>query len=104
MASTRLETLKSMVEQNPTDTFARYGLAMELRNTGDLAGAVAEFRTLMESHPDYTPAYYHGGQTLERMGLIEEAREVYTAGLDACARSGNQHASGEMQAALDLLG
>jgi Flp pilus assembly protein TadD len=104
MASTRLETLKSMVEQNPTDTFARYGLAMELRNTGDLPGAVAEFRTLMATHPDYTPAYYHGGQTLERMGQLDEAREVYTNGIDACIRSGNQHARSEMQAALDLLG
>ena len=36
MATTRLDILKSMVEQNPGDSFARYGLAMEYRNTGDL--------------------------------------------------------------------
>ena len=68
MASTRLEILKSMVEQNPTDSFARYGLAMEYRNTGDLEAAMGEFRALMASQPDYAPAYFHGGQTLERMG------------------------------------
>ncbi|MEO8596343.1 MAG: tetratricopeptide repeat protein [Candidatus Solibacter sp.] len=104
MASTRLDILKSMVEQNPTDTFARYGLAMEYRNSGDPEAAVSEFRNLMANHPDYTPAYYHGGQTLERLGRTDEARGVYQEGLEACARSGNQHALGEMQAALDMLG
>ena len=104
MASTRLETLKSMVEQNPTDSFARYGLAMEYRNLGDLESAMTEFRALMASHPDYSPAYYHGGQTLERMGLLDEARTVYQDGLEATIRTGDQHARSEMQTALDILG
>jgi tetratricopeptide (TPR) repeat protein len=103
MAINRLETLKGMVAQNPTDTFARYGLAMELRNTGDLEGSVAEFRALMKQNPDYSPAYFHGGQTLERLGKLEEAREVYLHGIEATDRTGDQHAKGEMQAALDLL-
>jgi tetratricopeptide (TPR) repeat protein len=104
MASTRLEILKSMVEQKPTDSFARYGLAMEYRNSGDLEAAMAEFRTLMEVNPDYSPAYFHGGQTLERMGLLEEARDVYTKGVEVTIRIGNEHARSEMQGALDMLG
>jgi Flp pilus assembly protein TadD len=93
-----------MVEQNPTDTFARYGLAMEYRNSGDLESAMAEFRTLMSVNPDYSPAYFHGGQTLERMGRVDEAREVYTKGVEVTIRIGNQHARNEMQGALDMLG
>ncbi len=93
-----------MVEQKPTDSFARYGLAMEYRNSGDLEAAMAEFRTLMEVNPDYSPAYFHGGQTLERMGLLEEAREVYTRGVEVTIRIGNEHARSEMQGALDMLG
>ena len=80
MASTRLEILKGMVEQNPTDGFARYGLAMEYRNAGDLAAAVSEFRALIAGHPDYSAAYFHGGQTLERLGQPAEARELYLRG------------------------
>jgi tetratricopeptide (TPR) repeat protein len=99
-----LEILKSMVEQNPTDSFARYGLAMEYRNGGDLPSAMAEFRTLMSVSPDYSPAYFHGGQTLERMGLLDEAREVYTKGVEVTIRIGNEHARSEMQGALDMLG
>ena len=103
MTIPRLEILKNMVEQNPTDAFARYGLAMEYRNGGDLESAMTEFRTIIANTPDYSPAYFHGGQTLERMGKIEEAREVYRQGVDVTIRIGNQHAQSEMQGALDML-
>jgi len=62
MATSRLEILKSMVAQNPGDSFARYGLAMEYRNAGDLETAAAEFRALLEANPDYGGAYFHYGQ------------------------------------------
>ena len=100
----RLEALKAMVAQNPNDAFLRYGLAMEYRNAGDLESAVGEFRTLMEAHPDYPPGFFHGGQTLEKLGREDEARAAYTAGVDAATRKGDGHARAEMQAALDLLG
>lgn len=100
----RLDSLKAMVEQSPNDAFFRYGLAMEYRNSGDMESAMKEFRTLMQTHPDYPPAFFHGGQTLEKMGLEEEARDAYTAGVDAATRKGDAHARAEMQAALDMLG
>ena len=103
MPSTRLDILRSIVEQNPTDCFARYGLAMEYRNTGDLEAAMGEFRAIMAANPDYGPAYFHGGQTLERMGCVTEAREVYRQGVEVTARNGDQHAKSEMQGALDML-
>jgi tetratricopeptide (TPR) repeat protein len=103
MPSTRLDILKSMVEQNPTDSFARYGLAMEYRNTGHLEAAIGEFRALIAANPDYSPGYFHGGQTLERMGRIEEARQLYLQGIEVTTRGGDQHAKSEMQGALDLL-
>ena len=103
MASTRLDTLKSMVEQNPTDSFARYGLAMEYRNTGDPEGALREFHVLMAANPEYAPTYFHCGQTLERVDRIEDAREVYRKGIEVTTRSGDLHARSELQGALDML-
>jgi Tfp pilus assembly protein PilF len=103
MASTRLEILKSMVEQKPGDSFTRYGLAMEYRNTGDLEMAAGEFRALIAAHPDYSAAYYHGGQTLERLGHSAEAREMYMQGIEATTRKGDFHTRDEIQAALDLM-
>jgi tetratricopeptide (TPR) repeat protein len=104
MSGTRLDALKSMVEQNPGNSFLRYGLAMEYRNTGDLEGAVREFRGLIAADPDYHAAYFHGGQTLERLGRLDEARSLYETGVAVTRRKGEQHALSEMQGALDMLG
>jgi len=104
MASTRLETLRSMVAQDPNNSFLRYGLAMEYRNAGDLGAAIGEFRALRETNPDYSAAYFHGGQTLERLGRVEEARQWYQEGIEVTTRRGDLHARGELQTALDLLG
>ena len=52
-----------MLEQDPANTFARYGLATELKNTGDLAGAVHQFELLLQTNARYSAAYVHGGQT-----------------------------------------
>ncbi|HLH20068.1 MAG TPA: tetratricopeptide repeat protein [Bryobacteraceae bacterium] len=104
MNGTRLDLLKGLLEQKPGDSFLRYGLAMEYRNTGDLEAAVREFRALLAADPDYHAAYFQGGQTLERLGRLDEARELYREGVAVTSRKGDQHARSEMQAALDLLG
>jgi tetratricopeptide (TPR) repeat protein len=102
--SQRLDTLKSMVDQNPNNTFARYGLAMEHANSGDLEQAIAEYRALLAVNADYAAAYFHGGQTLEKLGRKDEARQMYQQGIEATVRNGDAHTRSELQAALDLLG
>jgi tetratricopeptide (TPR) repeat protein len=102
--SNRLETLKSMVAQNPADAFARYGLAMEYTNLGQLDDAVAEYRALLEANPNYAAGYYHGGRTLEKMGELDEARAMYEKGIEVTSRTGDAHTRSELQAALDMLG
>ena len=104
MSSTRLEALKNLVQQNPSDSFSRYGLAMEYVRLGELERAIEEHRALLSVNPDYVAAYFHGGQTLEKLGRLEEARETYREGLAASTRTGDLHARGEIQTALDLLG
>jgi tetratricopeptide (TPR) repeat protein len=104
MAGNRIETIKTLLQQNPRDSFLRYGLAMEHKNLGDLEAAVAEFRTLIADNPDYVAAYFHGGQTLERLSRTEEARELYQNGIEASRRTGDAHARSELEGALSLLG
>lgn len=100
----RLDSLRSLLQQDPGNRLARYGLAMELSGRGDLEGAVAEFRALVAAHPDYTYAYFHCGQTLEKLERAEEARAAYQAGIEAARRTGDSHGLSELQGALDLLG
>ena len=103
MGSTRLEVLKSMVEQKPEDGFSRYGLAMEYVRAGELETAVGEFETLLQHNPNYAAGYFHGGQTLEKLGRIEEAREIYRKGIDVTGATGDGHTRSELLAALQML-
>jgi tetratricopeptide (TPR) repeat protein len=99
----RVEMLRAILKGDPANRLARYGLAMEYAKADRLDDAVAEYRALIASHPDYAYAYYHGGQTLERLGLGVAARAMYEEGVKAAERSGDSHARNEIQAALDLL-
>jgi predicted Zn-dependent protease len=88
---------------DPKNSFARYGIAMELAGRGDIAAALAEFDTLLATDPDYTAGYFMSAQTLAGAGKQQEAIERLKAGIGCAARSGNSHALSEMQAMLDEL-
>ena len=74
---------------------------MEYINAGEWANAIPEFEAVLAIDPTYSAAYYHGGQTLERMGRIDGARDYYKRGL---ANSRDPHARSELEAALAILG
>ncbi|HBY64615.1 MAG TPA: hypothetical protein DEH78_32755 [Solibacterales bacterium] len=103
MATDRIELLKSLLEQDPKNTFARYGIAMEYANRGKLNEAVEAHRALLADNPGYGASYYHCGQALSQLGRYEEAREIYERGIEATTKGGDLHTRGEIQAALDLL-
>jgi len=96
----RAEMLKQVLEQNPNDAFARYGLAMEYSRAGEIETALAEFRKLLELHPDYIAGYQMAGQMLAAAGRSEEARQMLEAGIAKAGRAGNKHAQEEMQGLL----
>ena len=104
MSSTRLEALKDMVAQNPARQFPALrpgdGVSERRRSGRRRCG---EFRALLDANPDYSAAYFHGGQTLERLGRLDEARELYER-VEVTPQKGDLHTRDEIQAALDLLG
>src|SRR5262245_30539532 len=99
----RLARLKALVAENPQDRFARYGLAMELANQGQLEESWGEFQALISLDPDYVASYFQAGQTLERLNRITEAREVYREGIEAATRRGDMRTRNELESALSLL-
>jgi Tfp pilus assembly protein PilF len=104
MGNSRIDILKSMVEQNPGQAFGRYGLAMEYVNTGDLEAATEQFTALLEHNPTYAAGYFHGGQTLEKLGRAEDARNLYRRGIEVTTAAGDAHTRSELEAALAQLG
>jgi Tfp pilus assembly protein PilF len=99
----RITALTAMLAQDPGNTLARYGLAMEYKNRGELANASREFDSVLKANPNYAAAYFHGGQTFEQMGMLDEAREIYERGIEVTSHTGDSHTRAELQGALDLL-
>ena len=96
--------LKEVLGQNPNDTFARYGLAMEYSKSGQVEQALHEFSSLLATNPDYTAGYFMAAQMLAREGREEEARKLLRDGIAAAQRTKNQHAQSEMEGLLAELG
>jgi len=99
----RIAMLTEILAANPADILARYGLAMEYSNTGNIDEAMREFTTLLEKNPDYAPGYFMAAQTLEKAGRMDEAKRMLVDGIGAARRTGNAHAQSEMTAMLDSL-
>ncbi len=99
----KLASLKEILEQDPKNAFARYGLAMEHAARGETASALAEFDRLLQDHPEYTAGYFMSAQTLAKARRVADAKQRLGEGIASARRTGNQHAASEMQAMLDDL-
>ena len=99
---TRREFLEEALRQDPNNTFARYGLAMELAAT-EPATAWTHFDYLLHHHPDYSATYYQAGVFLMKQGRLPEARAVLACGVEVTGGQNKLHAQSELKAALDDL-
>ncbi len=99
----RIETLTEMLSHDPANAFARYGLALEYSNTGQLQQAIEEFQKLLSAHPDYTAGYFMAAQTLAKCDRTDDAVKMLREGIAVAAKKGDAHAQSEMQAMLDEM-
>ncbi len=99
----KIAALSEILTADPTNAFARYGLAMEHNTRGNTDLALNEFTTLIHHNPDYVPGYQMSAQTLAKLGRTDEATTRLREGLTAAQRTSNTHAASEMQALLDDL-
>lgn len=97
----KVANLKEILEQDPKNAFARYGLAMEFAGQGETDAAMAEFERLLTDHPDYTAGYFMAAQTLAKVRRDAEAKQKLASGMECARRTGNGHALREMQAMLE---
>ena len=99
----RIALLNEVLSQNPADAFARYGLAMEYSNSGEVERALEEFGRLLATHPDYTAGYFMAAQTLAKAERTDEARKMLVDGIASAKKTGNSHAQSEMEGMLAEL-
>jgi predicted Zn-dependent protease len=99
----RIAMLNEILAQDPANTFARYGLAMEYSNSDNFEQALQEFAKLISASPDYSAGYFMAAQTLVKAGKSQDARKMLQDGIAAAQRTRDAHAESEMQAMLAEL-
>lgn len=102
--SPRRRMLEQSLAEDPSDTFLRYGLALQCLRDGDLEEGRARLSALIADHPeDQIAAYQQLGQSFAESGEHEAAREVLARGLAKARQRGDWHAASEMDALLSSL-
>jgi tetratricopeptide (TPR) repeat protein len=101
MNSERIKTLEQWIEEDPSDPFNKYGLAMELIESQP-ARATALFNELMTQHSDYLPTYYIAAQFFSQ-SEPDKAIAILEAGIELAKRQKNEKAKREMESALGEL-
>ena len=98
----RLEQLLRFVEEDPSDPFNTYAVAVEYLKL-DSEKAAVFFETLLREHPFYVPTYYTYGKLLQGDGTHQRAKDVFEKGVSVALKAGDQKAIGELQNALSEL-
>src|ERR1700721_696952 len=88
----KIAGLKEILNLDPNNAFARYGLAMEYVNRGEIETGLAEFAALLAVHPDYTAGYFMAAQALAKEERVADAIAKLHAGIESARRTGNNHA------------
>lgn len=100
---TRREKLEALLAESPDDAFLRYALALAYAAEGDQPAACARLESLVESDPQYVPAYFQLAQLHVEQGQSDLAKPVLGRGIEAARRAGDSHAEGEMRGLLEQL-
>jgi tetratricopeptide (TPR) repeat protein len=102
MPSDRIAQLEQFYEDDPNDPFNLYALALEYLKV-DPAISGAHFESLMESHPQYLPAYYHAAKLYHEKGEKQKAISVFEKGIQLAQQLNDTKTLRELRSALDEL-
>jgi len=99
----RVDKIKDMLRENPSDSFLQHALALEYIKLGKEAEAKHIFQNLLKQEPGYVGSYYHLAKLLERTGETDAAVAVYKKGMEEAQKAGDQHSYNELKSAYEEL-
>jgi thioredoxin-like negative regulator of GroEL len=103
--SRRRLTLEASLAEDPTDSFLRYGLALQCLREGDVEEGRKRLLDLIADHPDESVAAYQQlGQSYMDSGEHAAAIDVLKTGFRKAEIAGDSHSAAEMLQMLHSLG
>jgi len=94
--SERLRKLRQLYDQDASDPFLTYGIAMEHAKEGRVQDAIDWLDRTLENDPAYCYAYYHKARLLAEAGQISPALDALRQGLEVAIKQSDGKAQSEM--------
>ena len=99
----RVPLFEQVLELDPDDIVARFGLGKILLDLERFEAAAPHFERAVAVQPDYSMAYNHLATCLLRLGRNAEARDVLVRGIEAATRKGDWIPKRDMERKLGEL-
>ncbi len=103
MQPDRLTQLQAFLQQNPTDPFLHYALALEYLKKEEYQFALEAFITLVGVSPTYVGTYYHLGKLYEKLNNFALALIAYSDGMEIAQQLNDSHSYNELRGAYQML-
>jgi E3 SUMO-protein ligase RanBP2 len=100
--SSRLEALKALLADNPTDAFVHYGIANEYYKAGQLEECVSTIHQYLKLADDEGAVYRMLGHSLLRLGRKDEAKVAFEEGIKAAEKHGHPSMAEEYREVIDF--
>ena len=97
MPPDRIAALQRMLDRNPDDTRARFGLALEYEKLERWHDAAEQLRAYLQRADDEGNAWGRLGHVLRQLGDQHAARQAYLRGIDAARRHGHPSMAAEFE-------
>lgn len=101
--ATVIEDFEAVVQQDPDNALARYMLANEYQKAGMYERTVRQIRVYLQLQEDQGAAYRMLGQSLEKLGCIDEARRAYEKGIEQAMKHAHPGMADEFRQYLEEL-
>jgi folate-binding protein YgfZ len=92
-----------VLEIDPEDTLANYGIGSIAVEKGDWQRAQQHLCKVLEQDPNYSVAYLALGKAYQGLGQPEDARQTFRQGIIVAAKKGDLMPANQMQLELDQL-
>ncbi len=100
-SETRIEKLKSMLEQQPEDCFLLHALGLEHVKIDEYEAAISLFEQVLDVDENYVGTYYHLALALANVG--EDSKAVFDKGIAIAQSQNDKHAESELRMAYDEI-
>ncbi len=101
--SSREEEIRNMLNQQPDDEFLHYALALETINAGNTEEGIHILENLRKKSPDYLGLYYKLAHLYQLTGRIDQAEEIYKAGIRLAEQKQQFKTRDELKNALRMM-